>query len=72
MKSEHTRFICSLKHQMLGYVLCIKITIIFFLSLGLKRTGCKAGYLLKSSDKLKKYLVTYLVRSTPLHLHWNI
>jgi hypothetical protein len=39
MKSEHTCFICSLKHHRLGYVRCIKITIFFFLSLGFEEDG---------------------------------
>jgi len=39
MKSEHTRFICSLKHQKFGYVRCIEITVIFFLSLGVEEDG---------------------------------
>jgi hypothetical protein len=39
MKSELTPFICTLKHQRLGYVRCIKITTFFFLSLGVEEDG---------------------------------
>jgi hypothetical protein len=39
MKFQHTRFMFSLKHQGLGYIRGIEITIIFFLPLGVEEDG---------------------------------
>jgi hypothetical protein len=39
MKFEHTRFMYSLKHKRLEYIRGIKITIIFFLPLGVEEDG---------------------------------